>query len=64
MKADKERIKFLLYEIKENTLDLEKILRILAIENSLLVLGVLSFLISIYNQFILGMKLGFLFLFL
>ena len=48
----------------EFQIDLEKILRILAIENSLLVLGVLSFLISIYNQFILGMKLGFLFLFL
>lgn len=27
MKADKERIKFLLYEVKENTLDLEKILK-------------------------------------
>ena len=43
-------------------LDFEKLFKYLRIENSLIVLGVLSLLISIYNKYILGMKLGFLFL--
>ena len=43
-------------------LDFEKLFRYLAVENSLLIAGVLSLLISIYAQYILGMKIGFFFL--
>lgn len=42
--------------------DFEKLFKNLAVENSLLILGVLSVFISIYNKYLLGMKLGFLFL--
>lgn len=42
--------------------DFEKLFTHLRIENSLIILGVLSILISIYNSYILGIKLGFLFL--
>jgi len=42
--------------------DFEKLFKYLRIENSLIVLGVLSLLISIYKEYILGIKLGFLFL--
>ncbi len=42
--------------------DFEKLFKYLAVENSLLIVGIFSFLISIYNEYLLGMKLGFLFL--
>ncbi len=42
--------------------DIEKFFQYLRIENSLILLGVFTFLISVYNEYILGMKLGFLFL--
>jgi len=43
-------------------LDVGKIFENIRVENALLLLGVLSLLISIYNQYLLGMKVGFLFM--
>jgi hypothetical protein len=43
-------------------IDFEKLFRNIAVENSLLVIGALSLLISIYNEYLLGIKLGFSFI--
>ena len=43
-------------------IDFEKLFKNLGIEGALIILGVLSLLFSIYNKYILGIKLGFLFL--
>ncbi|MDD5178491.1 MAG: hypothetical protein PHT54_04410 [Candidatus Nanoarchaeia archaeon] len=44
-------------------IDFEKIFKYLRIENALILLGVLSFLVSLYNEYIFGMKISFWFLF-